>query len=120
MNAALSTDGKTITHSALSSRSCGISSGIFIISSITVPAFSRRSASFSFLAAAASMGAAVSTKSIPIASNFLMRSFLLEVEQGKNRAGSQSYHMTYGIFAQCAGGYYPLNTVGGKAAARIG
>src|SRR3990172_9439527 len=37
------TDGTTITHSALFSRSVGISSGRFRISSSTAPAFSSRS-----------------------------------------------------------------------------
>src|ERR1700694_4539403 len=40
------TEGKIITHSALSNRSCGILSGMFRISSKTLPAFSRRSVSF--------------------------------------------------------------------------
>src|SRR5208282_3008246 len=35
-----------MTHSALSMRSCGMSSGISMISFITVPLFSSRSASF--------------------------------------------------------------------------
>src|SRR5580700_3378536 len=77
MNAALRTEGNTITHSALSSRSCGMSSGIFIISSITMPEFSRRSVSFSLSARAASMGAVVRATKIPRASSFLMSSFLL-------------------------------------------
>src|ERR1700726_3840431 len=103
MKAALSTEGKTTTHSALSSRSCGISSGIFIISSITMPEFSSRSVSLSLSARAASMGTAVSARSIPIASSFLMSSFLLEVVLGKNLAGGHRYHMTSRIFAQRAG-----------------
>jgi hypothetical protein len=46
MKAALTTEGKTTTHFALSRRSWGISSGTFRISEITVPAFSTRSTSF--------------------------------------------------------------------------
>src|SRR5260221_11069455 len=120
MNAALSTEGKTITHSALSSRSCGILSGIFIISPITTPEFSRRSVSFSLSARAASKGAAVKARSIPIESSFLMSSFLLEVEQGMNRAGRHQHHMTSRIYTQCAGGRGPMSTVGCKAQSRIG
>src|ERR1700756_4517391 len=47
IKAALTTDGNTTTQRALLSRSCGILSGTFRISSITVPAFSRRFSSFS-------------------------------------------------------------------------
>src|SRR5579872_5699619 len=42
MKAAFMTEGKTMTHSALSRRSAGISSGILRISVITWPAFSMR------------------------------------------------------------------------------
>src|SRR5260370_29335841 len=42
MNAAFITDGSTTTQRALLSKSCGMSSGTFRISSITVPAFSMR------------------------------------------------------------------------------
>src|SRR5580693_7688379 len=45
MNAALSTDGYTITQSALSIRLCGMSSGMSMISCSTFPAFSIRSSS---------------------------------------------------------------------------
>src|ERR1700733_3263398 len=45
MNAAFSTDGKTMTHSAFSSRSCGMLSGISNTSCMTVPEFSKRSCS---------------------------------------------------------------------------
>src|SRR5438046_1470316 len=47
MKAALTTDGITTMQRALFSRSCGILSGTFKISSITVPAFSIRFSSFS-------------------------------------------------------------------------
>src|SRR5258708_23189352 len=47
MKAAFTTDGNTTTQRALLSRSCGILSGTFRISSITVPAFSRRFSSLS-------------------------------------------------------------------------
>src|SRR5882672_10856701 len=120
MNAAFNTEGKTITHSALSSRSCGISSGIFMISSITMPEFSRRSVSLSLSARAVSRGAAVRARSIPRASGFLMSSFLLEVEQGINRAGCHPHNMTSRIFAQCAGGRHPMNPVGGKVQSGTG
>src|SRR5260370_39654275 len=46
IKAALSTEGKMMTHSALSSRSGGMSSGMFRISFRTVPQLSRRSVSF--------------------------------------------------------------------------
>src|SRR6266436_2667048 len=46
MKAALSTEGKMMTHSALSSKSGGMSSGMSRISLRTVPQLSRRSVSF--------------------------------------------------------------------------
>src|SRR5882762_3788945 len=49
MNAALTTEGNTMTQRALSRRSCGISSGISKISLRTVAAFLIRSTSFSSL-----------------------------------------------------------------------
>jgi hypothetical protein len=54
---------------------------------MTMPAFSSRSVSFS-LSAAASIGAADTTKAIPIKSNFLMSEFLLEAELDLSRAGA--------------------------------
>src|SRR5262252_10974058 len=51
MNAALRTDGKTTTQSALSSRAPGILSGMSRISLRTVPLFVSRSSSFSLSAA---------------------------------------------------------------------
>src|SRR5882672_4338171 len=51
MKAAFRTLGSMMTHSDLSSRDCGISSGISRISLITVPEFSTRSTSFLLSAA---------------------------------------------------------------------
>src|SRR5215469_4869074 len=51
MNAAFRTEGYTMTHSALSSRSCGMSSGMSRISFNTVPQFCKRAASFLSMAA---------------------------------------------------------------------
>src|SRR6266852_1129604 len=45
-----STEGRTMTQSALSRRSCGMSSGMLRISVMTLPAFSTRSTSFLSLA----------------------------------------------------------------------
>src|SRR5258708_38217044 len=54
MNAAFNTDGITTTQRALSRRSCGMSSGTFRISSMTLPAFSSRFvSSFAFSSAPA-------------------------------------------------------------------
>src|SRR5216684_3138647 len=64
MKAALSTDGITMTHSALSSRSEGMSSGISRISLRTVPQLSRRSASF--CSSAAERGRATIAKDIRV------------------------------------------------------
>src|SRR5262249_45787618 len=58
------------TQRALSRRSCGISSGMFRISSMTVPAFSMRSTSFSLSAAGGRAKAAGATKSRPAARYF--------------------------------------------------
>src|SRR5216684_9262973 len=60
--AALSTDGKTIMHSALSIRSSGMLSGISITSLTIIPQFSRRSVSF--LSLAAKSGSAASANAI--------------------------------------------------------
>src|SRR5258707_13869838 len=120
MNAALSAEGKTTTHSALSNRSCGILSGIFIISAITTPEFCSRSVSFSLSGRAASRGAAARASSIPRESSFLMSSFLLELELGLNRAGCHRHHMISRIFVQCAGGRDRKDPGGRKAQARIG
>src|SRR5579863_3554119 len=84
-NAALRTEGKTMTHSDLSKRSLGMSSGTFRISSITDPAFSRRSVSFASSAARA--GSATRARAIRNESAFLMSLFLLEVEQVVSGAG---------------------------------
>src|ERR1700722_19664153 len=109
-----------MTHSALSSKSCGMLSGIFMISSITMPEFSRRSVSLSLSARAASMGEAARARSIPIESNFLMNSFLLEVELGKIPAGCRCYHMIFGIFAQRATGGLPANSSDCQLRVRFG
>src|ERR1700687_1345549 len=60
--AALSTDGKTIMHSALSIRSSGMLSGISITSLRIIPQFSSRSVSF--LSPAAKSGSATSASAI--------------------------------------------------------
>src|SRR6202030_1576448 len=60
--AALSTDGKTIMHSALSIRSSGMLLGISITSLTIIPQFSRRSVSF--LSPAAKSGSATSASAI--------------------------------------------------------
>src|SRR6266478_4863594 len=60
--AALSTDGKTMMHSALLIRSSGMLSGISITSLTIIPQFSRRSVSF--LSPAAKSGSATSANAI--------------------------------------------------------
>src|ERR1700688_1327297 len=119
MNAAFSTEGKTTTHSALSSRSCGILSGIFMISSMTMPEFSSRSVSLSLSGDAASIGAAVRAKVIPSKSSFLMNSFLLEVQHSINGAGCHSHNRVSRIFVQCIGPGHLKNLGGGNADGQI-
>src|SRR5258708_2283536 len=61
MKAAFRTDGYTITHSDLSSRSCGISSGMSRISFKISPQFSRRSVSFLLSTAASGNARAIAS-----------------------------------------------------------
>src|SRR4249920_621052 len=61
MKAAFMTEGRTMTHSALSRRSAGISSGTLRISTITVPAFLMRLFS-SFCADAGTPAKAITTR----------------------------------------------------------
>src|SRR5262245_37411548 len=60
--AAFTTDGKTITHSDLSSRSCGTLSGMSRISFNTVAASPRRSVSFFSCATAVATGTSIAIK----------------------------------------------------------
>src|SRR5205807_5046052 len=79
MKAAFKTDGKTTTQSALSSKSCGMSSGTSRISFNTVPLFLKRSSSFSRSAAEAEeerMGRTTSNMLIRCVIGFFM-TFLL-------------------------------------------
>src|SRR5256886_12543786 len=65
MNAAFTTDGRTTTQRALLSKSCGMSSGTFRTSSITVPAFSSRLvSSFAFASPRANADGAIRTAPI--------------------------------------------------------
>src|SRR5690242_10368506 len=70
MNAAFNTDGNTTTQRALSSKSCGMSSGTFRISSITVPAFWRRLVSSFAFSSAPRANAIGAIKSAPIRTAF--------------------------------------------------
>src|SRR5438477_2945825 len=81
MNAAFTTDGRTTTQRALLSKSCGMSSGTFRTSSITVPAFSSRLVS-SFALTSPRANADGAIKSAPIRTAFQL--FI---------AGSPSLHL---------------------------
>src|SRR5579871_1077984 len=70
MNAAFKTEGSTTTQRALSSRSCGISSGTFRISSITIPAFSSRFVSSFAFSSPPRANAAGAIKRAPIRTAF--------------------------------------------------
>src|ERR1700722_18445153 len=79
MNAALRTEGYTITHSALPNRSCGMSSGTLRISRITVPQLSRRSVSL-VVSSAPTIGRAHRAKVIhPAIHRFIKNLLLLNV-----------------------------------------
>src|ERR1700756_1829484 len=67
--APLITDGITITHSALSKRSCGMSSGILRISFITIPEFRKRDWSFALSSASALWG--LKSADIPMSASTL-------------------------------------------------
>src|SRR5258705_8655531 len=82
MNAAFTTEGKTTTQSALSSKSCGMLSGTSRISFKTVPQFRKRSSSLLSSEAFATelkIGETANRKLHRHGNNFGMMDFLPEV-----------------------------------------
>src|SRR5208282_2193481 len=85
MKAALRTEGKTTTQSALSRRPCGMSSGIFRISDTTLPAFSTRSTSFVSSAASAAVALEARNRAATRETRRLFMSLLLKgMDAGTN------------------------------------